>query len=82
MSLMVAAKARGRTLAHHQRTPLHRRAGWPIPEDEDFAPSFGAKVQKLVTRTAQKAGEVEIPRLERGGRLAPIPHIITRSVDT
>ena len=82
MSLMVAAKASGGTLrrvaieGHH--VVAARRA---IPEDENLAPPFGAQIHKLVARAAQKAGEIEVARLERGF-VAPPRRRITCSVDT
>ena len=67
MSLMVEEKASGgercAVAVERQHVVAARRA---IPEHEDLAPAFGAQVDEVVARAAQKAGEIEVARLERG----------------
>ena len=67
MSLIVAAKASGRTLpavaVERQHVVAARRT---VPEHEDLAPAFGAQVDEVVAGAAQKAGEIEVACLERG----------------
>ena len=53
----------GAVAVERQHVVAPRRS---IAEDEDLAPAFGAQVDKVVARAAQKAGEVEVARLERG----------------
>ena len=66
MSLMVAENASGRNgravAIERQHVIAARRA---ITEDEDLAPAFGAQVDEVVARAAQKAGKIEVARLER-----------------
>ena len=75
MSLMVAAKASGRTVVgvaiegHHVVAP-----GWPILKHEDLAPPLVAKVEQLVAGAAQETGEIEVACLERGSALLGLPH--------
>ena len=66
MSLMVAENASGErcgVAVKRQHVVAARRA---VAEDENLAPAFGAQVDEVVARAAQKAGEIEVARLERG----------------
>ena len=71
MSLMVEENASGGTAGgvavERQHVIAPRRA---IAEHENLAPAFGAQVDEVVAGAAQKAGEIEIARLERASRLA------------
>ena len=66
---MVEANASGGTASgvavEGQHVVAARRA---ITEDENLAPAFGAQVDEVIARAAQKAGEIEVARLERGRR--------------
>ena len=66
MSLIVEANASGANAdgvaVERQHVVAARRT---ITEHKDLASAFGAQVDEVVARAAQKAGEVEVARLER-----------------
>ncbi len=39
--------------------------GGSVLKHEDFAPAFGPQVEKLITRAAQEAGQIEVAGLKR-----------------